>query len=484
LAIDLGVSGLTPNDIGDTDTGANNLQNFPVLTSVTSSSNSTTIQGSLNSTPNTIFQIDFYSSAALDPSGNGEGALFFATTPVTTDSNGNATINATFPMAPGSGRVITATATDPNGNTSEFSGGDATNATGSVEFEVNTIQINEDVGLASATVVRKGGSVGNITVDFATVDMTAIAGQDYTPTTGTLSFANGEMSKTIQIPILEDGDTEPDEFFTIALRNPSSVESLNVPASLFVVLQDRATEPFVSIENRFTSEGNSGSTTETFTVSLSAQTGRTITVNYLTVDNTASGGVSCNNPGTDYETTAGTLTFQPRNMSLTFQVKICGDTSAEANETFAVTLPDPLGGFPGAGTIVDDDVLQLLLEESGPSANQAAALDALFFFRDPLRVVSIPEWFPTGPDRNTRVMFFVKNLQLNPGEPSSAVVVRLRNSNFQLIDVPAVDVRSVPNVDFTQVIMRVPDNLPPGAYSVTIRAHSRSSNTGTIRIAP
>jgi hypothetical protein len=81
-------------------------------------------------------------------------------------------------------------------------------------------------------------------------------------------------------------------------------------------------------------------------------------------------------------------------------------------------------------------------------------------------------------------MFFVKNLQLNPGEASSAVIVRLRNSSFQLIDVPAVDVRAVPNVDFTQVIMRVPNNLPPGTYTVTIRAHSRSSNTGTIRIAP
>ena len=112
--------GVTANDADDSDTGANNLQNFPVLTSVTSSGNSTTIQGSLNSTPNTTFQIDFYSSAALDPSGNGEGALFFNTTSVTTDGNGDATINVTFPMALEAGRVVTATATDPMGTHRSF----------------------------------------------------------------------------------------------------------------------------------------------------------------------------------------------------------------------------------------------------------------------------------------------------------------------------------------------------------------------------
>lgn len=486
LGIDLGASGVVPNDDGDADTGANNQQNFPVLTSVTSSNNSTTIQGGLNSTPNTSFQIDFYSSAALDPSGNGEGALFFATTPVTTDGNGNATINATFPIALGSGRVITATATDPNGNTSEFSAGDATSATGSVQFEVNSIQLIEDVGIANITVVRKGGSTGNLTVDFATADLTAIAGQDYTPTSGTLNFASGETSKNIQVPILEDNDTEPDEFFTVALRNASNVESLSVPTTVFVTLQDRSTAPFVSVENRFILEGNAGSTTETFTVSLSAQTGRTITVNYATTNNTATGGTSCNNQGTDYETRGGTLTFQPRNTSLSIPIKICGDTSAEANETFQINLTDPaglLGFFDGTGTIVDDDVLQLLLED-GPTPNAAAALDELLFLRDPFRVVTIPEQFANGTDRNTRVILFVKNLQLNPGETSSAVIVRLRNSSFQLTDVPAEDVRRVPNVDFTQVIVRLPDNLLPGTYSVQIRAHARSSNTGTIRIAP
>ena len=56
----------------------------------------------------------------------------------------------------------------------------------------------------TVTVLRTGGTAGNLTVDYATADGTAIAGQDYTSTSGTLTFSAGETSKTIQIPILDD----------------------------------------------------------------------------------------------------------------------------------------------------------------------------------------------------------------------------------------------------------------------------------------
>ena len=101
----------------------------------------TTIQGTLNSNPNTTFQIDFYSSAACDPSGNGEGARFFDTTSVTTDVNGNATINFASSTILDSGRVITATATDPAGNTSEFSPCDSTNAIGVSNSAAQSIEL-------------------------------------------------------------------------------------------------------------------------------------------------------------------------------------------------------------------------------------------------------------------------------------------------------------------------------------------------------
>jgi hypothetical protein len=123
LGIELGASGVNLNDAGDVDTGANNLQNFPVLTGALPSAQGflTRVGGSLHSTPNTSFLIDFYASAAADPTGYGEGQRYLGTTTVLTDGNGDVTFAVTLPGATVSGEVLTATATDPLGNTSEFS---------------------------------------------------------------------------------------------------------------------------------------------------------------------------------------------------------------------------------------------------------------------------------------------------------------------------------------------------------------------------
>jgi hypothetical protein len=99
-----------------------------------------------------------------------------------------------------------------------------------VQFNFSTFAVIEDVGVARFTVVRTGGTSGPLTVDYATSNGTAIAGQDYTATAGTLTFLNGETSKNIQVPITNDSTTEPDETFTLELKNPSSLESLGAPA--------------------------------------------------------------------------------------------------------------------------------------------------------------------------------------------------------------------------------------------------------------
>jgi hypothetical protein len=490
LGIDLGADGVTANDLNDPDTGPNQRQNFPVITSVLSSANSTTIQGTLNSIPNATFQIDFYSNAAVSPSGNGPGAQFVGTAPANTDGNGNATINATFPVGLPVGRVITATATDPNGNTSEFSAADPASATGGVQFNVGTLKVIEDIGMITLTVLRTGGTAGNLTVDYSTADGTALAGQDYMATAGTLNFSAGETSKTIQIPILDNEPTEPDETFTVSLRNTPTLESLGAPTTTTVTVQDHSTIPTMSILDLFVVEGNPGTTTDVlFRVEISAATGRAVGGNFATSNLSAFGGASCNEQGVDYETRAGTFSFETGSTQTNIPVKICGDTSAEANETFRVILSNVSGATllpsaQGLGTIVNDDVLGLILEESGPSPTQAAALDQLLGLRDPFGIVSIPERFATGPDRNTRVVLFAQNLQLNPGEAASAVVVRLQSSTFQLFDLPAQDVRPIPGTEFTQVIIRLPDNVSPGTCTFNIRAHTRISNIGTFRIAP
>ncbi|MFY9569923.1 MAG: HYR domain-containing protein, partial [Blastocatellia bacterium] len=114
--------GVTPNDLCDPDPGPNGLQNFPVLTSANSSGGNTVIVGTLNSTDATTFKIEFFSSPACDPSGNGEGKTFIGFTNVSTPAAiCDTPINVSFPVTLAAGSVITATATDPSNSTSEFS---------------------------------------------------------------------------------------------------------------------------------------------------------------------------------------------------------------------------------------------------------------------------------------------------------------------------------------------------------------------------
>ena len=96
-------------------------QNFPVITSANGSGGSTTIQGTLDSAPGVTFSIQFFANRACDPSGFGEGKTFLGDFFKLTDGSGDVTINDSIPTGGVSGQFITATATDPNGNTSEFS---------------------------------------------------------------------------------------------------------------------------------------------------------------------------------------------------------------------------------------------------------------------------------------------------------------------------------------------------------------------------
>jgi hypothetical protein len=79
------------------------------------------VRGKLHSAPNTTFTLDFYASATADPSGFGEGQRYLGSVVVTTDANGNAQFQVVLSAATTGGEVISATATDPTGDTSEFS---------------------------------------------------------------------------------------------------------------------------------------------------------------------------------------------------------------------------------------------------------------------------------------------------------------------------------------------------------------------------
>ena len=123
--------------------------------------------------------------------------------------------------------------------------------------------------------------------------------------------------------------------------------------------------------------------------------------------------------------------------------------------------------------------IQLILDESGPDSDQAAALVSVLSLRDPFPIVNTTNLFNQGTDKNSRIIVFATNIQLAQGE---TVLVNLVDSNNQSQEVTAEDVRPVPNFDFAQVIFRLPDNLAAGTCTIRLKAHGQISNPRTVRI--
>lgn len=122
LGIDLGDFGVTPNDPCDTDTGANLQQNFPVLERVACGAG-TGVRGSLNSKPNTAYRLEFFATPSPADPASGQGFLYLGECNVTTGADCSASFVAKLPIVAPEGWLVTATATDPEKNTSEFGAG-------------------------------------------------------------------------------------------------------------------------------------------------------------------------------------------------------------------------------------------------------------------------------------------------------------------------------------------------------------------------
>jgi hypothetical protein len=120
LGIDLNADGVTANDPCDTDAGPNDLQNFPVLTSVTAGAGSTTIRGTLDAAASKQYRLEFFASNYSSRVGTGLGQNFIGSTTVTTDSSCHSDFEMTFPAYVAPVAQVTATATDDHSNTSEF----------------------------------------------------------------------------------------------------------------------------------------------------------------------------------------------------------------------------------------------------------------------------------------------------------------------------------------------------------------------------
>ncbi len=223
LGIDLLPVGVTPNDANDVDTGANTLQNFPALTSATSQGTTTTIVGTLASTPSTAFRIEFFANASCDASGNGEGATYLGFVNVTTGPTGAANVNAVLTATVSAGQTITSTATDPNGNTSEFS-------------ECRGVAVSADLS------VTKNGSVESIPSGASLTYTIVIANA------GPLAAADVQLLDATPSGTTFTSISSPQGTFTTPAPNGSgpiigTIGTINAGASVTVTLVVRVTGP-------------------------------------------------------------------------------------------------------------------------------------------------------------------------------------------------------------------------------------------------
>jgi hypothetical protein len=248
-----------------------------------------------------------------------------------------------------------------------------------VDDDISQISIN-DVSSAEGnsgqsdftfTVSLSQPSGRTITVNYATTDGTATtANLDYEAASGTLTFNPGDTSKDITVKVNGDTLNEGDETFTVDLSSPANAV-IQDNQGLGTITNDDSL-PSLSVNNATVDEGNSGTASMTFTVTLSAASGQTISVDYATADGTAT--VS----GNDFASASGTLTFAPGDTTKTVVVLANGDKLTEVNETFTLVLSNAVNGTitpgGGLGTITNDDHNPALTGNPAKSIDEDATL--------------------------------------------------------------------------------------------------------------
>ena len=223
----------------------------------------------------------------------------------------------------------------------------------------------------------------DVSVTFETLDRTAIAGQDYTASSGTIVIPAGVQAAEVQVAVLGDAVSEPDEALLLEITDVSDGVRLLEETAIGEIDDD---EPLISIQPASAGEGNAGPTPLSFTVSLSAAADAEVAVNFVTSDGTATAGV-------DYTATNGTLVIPAGNTSGTVVVNVLGDQSVEGDELFTVTLSEASANSrvtsnaaQAQGSIVDDDAATLrALNDTGltvcadaSSSGKACAQTAAF----------------------------------------------------------------------------------------------------------
>jgi hypothetical protein len=228
---------------------------------------------------------------------------------------------------------------------------------GTLQFSAPVYTVSEGVGTAVVKVNRVGGTDGTVTVQYTTADATAASPADYAVTSGTLTFNTGEATKNILVPIVNDADGEPDEYFEVTLTNPTGGAVLGGDGLAEVHIQPSDPRPGSFVFSAATFSSPEGSGVLSITVDRVGGVDGPATVKLTVADKTAKKTL-------DYvATTGGILSFADGQTSQTFDIDLIDDGTFEPDETISLTLSTPTGGATlGAqktaiGMIANDDFL-------------------------------------------------------------------------------------------------------------------------------
>jgi hypothetical protein len=461
---------------------------------------------------------------------------------------------------------------------------------GRVHFDATNLNVNETAGNANFAITRTGNTTGPLTVQYATRNGTAAAGADYTALSGSVTFADGETSKTIVLPILNDNIDEHAETLSLTLSDFNAGGGAAGSLSMaLLTIEDDDPPPSISINDIEVVEGNSGSTTANITLSLSNVSGKTISVDLAATAGTATATVdytflfnkanvspgaltqtvsvaivgetrfeddetffvNLSNPvdvtiadtqgmvtiknddpvpsftiadlarvetnggttsfifqvrlsnassrqitvqldtangtaqaGSDYVARSVNLIFPPGATLANVPITVNGDTYIEPNETFFVNLSIPteasIADPQAAGTILNDDLPVLLTETN---SEVGIAVNSVTWVRDPFALTTP---FNLSSDTRTRVSLFGLNLDLFPGETSSAVTAVAEDELGNTYSLPVEYVGAMLNPgSISQVMVRLPENVG-AAHELRIKISLRgeTSNRVLVRITP
>lgn len=246
-------------------------------------------------------------------------------------------------------------------------------------LSVDNVVVGEgDTGTTPATFkfALSNASTTNVSFDYATADGTATAPGDYADSAGTVTFTPGQLTKSVDVPVVGDTTNEVpgSEAFTLNLSNASGV-ALPDPQATGTIIDDEGA-PAVSISDATVTEGDSGPVSATFDVVLSHPSGNASSVEYATSDGSATAPA-------DYQAASTTVNFAANDVAKTVTLNVQGDDWNEPAEDFMVTLSAPsnavLADKDGRGLIKNDDATPMVsVSNATVSEGDSGTVEAAF----------------------------------------------------------------------------------------------------------